>query len=306
MTAYMKKAFLLMPIVFTIPALFVMYVLFGVIYWTVKSSLPIKMVDIPGGTFIMGDDNSEFENEKPAHQVTISPFRMGEYEVTQGQYRQVMGKNPSGNQIYIKLFEWFTNVYPAENVSWLDAVNFCNALSEMEGRRKVYTITDNDEDFWGGKTVTMDMSADGYRLPTEAEWEYACRAGTTTQWSFGDDDSVIDYYAWTSSNTDTSLSHGVDTQHVGTRLPNPWGLYDMHGNVAELCWDQTGWSEPYDSSAQTDPTGPISQTSRESDSPHRVRGGSWLNWSLYVSSAHRFRDYALFSSLGFRVVCKQQ
>jgi formylglycine-generating enzyme required for sulfatase activity len=297
MTAYMKKAFLLMPIVFTIPALFVMYVSFGVIYWTVKSSLPIKMVDIPGGTFIMGDDNSEFEDEKPAHQVTISPFRMGEYEVTQGQYRQVMGKNPSGNQTHIKLLEWFTNVYPVENVSWLDAVNFCNALSEMEGRGKVYTISDS-EDSWK-KIVTMDMSADGYRLPTEAEWEYACRAGTTTQWSFGDDDSVIEYYAWVDANTDTSLSDEVDTQHVGTGLPNPWGLYDMHGNVWELCWDM---NYNYSSEDQKDP-GEL--TDNSSFNFHMARGGYWNGPSTRARSASRITLIGIWS-IGFRVVCKQQ
>jgi uncharacterized repeat protein (TIGR02543 family) len=244
----------------------------------------VEMVQIRSGSFTMGDDSGTGESdERPAHRVTVSAFKMGRYEVTQEQFEDVMGYNPS----------WFDSSpadgeeqgeRPVERVSWLDAVNFCNALSEIEGRTKVYTID--------GSTVTMDRNANGYRLPTEAEWEYACRAGTTTQYSFGDDDTSIEEYAWIRENS------GSKTHEVGIKKPNPWGLYDMHGNVWEWCWD---WYDDmyYQGSPDTNPEGAASGSDRA------VRGGSWGNLSAYARSADRVNSsFGNSSNLGFRIICK--
>ena len=246
----------------------------------------IEMVQIRSGSFTMGDDSGIGESdERPAHRVTVSAFKMGRYEVTQEQFEDVMGYNPSwfdGSPAYGEE----QGKRPVEYVSWLDAVSFCNALSEKERRTKVYTVD--------GDMVTMDRSADGYRLPTEAEWEYACRAGTDTQWSFGDDDTDIDKYAWTGGNSDSR------THEVGKKYPNPWGLYDMHGNVVEWCWDWYG-SGYYGNSLDTDPEGPEGQASR---SYRVVRGGDWYYWSAVARSACRGSTYGDSYDLGFRVVCK--
>jgi len=160
-------------------------------------------------------------------EVTISkPFYLGATEVTQAQYQAVMGANPSRVK---------DPAAPVENVSWNDAAEFCKKLSE----RTRQTV----------------------RLPTEAEWEYACRAGTQTAFSFGDDPSALGDYAWHLGNSD-GRSHPV-----GQKKPNAWGLYDMHGNVWEWCAD---WYGEYPKDAATDPSGPASGAARV------LRGGSWL------------------------------
>ncbi|MEO2029662.1 MAG: formylglycine-generating enzyme family protein [Fuerstiella sp.] len=157
---------------------------------------------------------------------------------------------------------------PVENVSWDDAVEFCRKLSELPAEKSAGYV---------------------YRLPTEAEWEYACRAGTTTAYSFGDSKSELGEYAWYRKNS------GDTTHPVGGKPPNAWGLYDMHGNVLEWCQD---WYEYYPSGSVTDPTGAAS-------GPYRVyRGGSWISRSGYCRSADRYGrapDYR-FSSGGFRVL----
>ena len=182
------------------------------------NSMGIKFALIPSGTFQMGSTDADKDaelDEKPRHEVRITrPFYLGVHEVTQGQYRAVMGENPS----HFKR----SDDLPVEEVSWLDAVRFCNKLSEREGRTPYYLIEDDDVTIAGG---------DGYRLPTEAEWEYACRAGTTTRFSFGDDENALGRYAWYLAN---SKYH---THPVGTKQPNAFGLYNMHGNVREWCWD---------------------------------------------------------------------
>ncbi|MBE3098690.1 MAG: formylglycine-generating enzyme family protein [Planctomycetes bacterium] len=176
---------------------------------------------------------------KDQHEVTISkPFYMGVTEVTQAQYEAVMGTNPSH-------FKGATN--PVETVSWNDATEFCKKLSEKTRQ-----------------TV---------RLPTEAEWEYACRAGTATAFSFGDSDSALGDYAWYTSNS------GNTTHPVDQKKPNAWGLFDMHGNVWEWCADW--WRRDYPNGAVTDPQGPAS-------GPYRVlRGGSWSSSPDYCRSAGR-------------------
>jgi formylglycine-generating enzyme required for sulfatase activity len=194
---------------------------------------------------------------------------MGKYEVTQAEYQAVMGTNPS----YFK-----GDTLPVEQVSWYDAINYCNALSKKEGLTAAYTVN--------GNNVTWNKSANGYRLPTEAEWEYACRAGTTGPYSSG---SSVDAAGWYSSNS------GSKTHPVGQKQANAWGLYDMHGNVWEWCWD---WYGSYPSGSQTDPSG-------ASSGEYRVdRGGSWSYGARYLRSAYRGRRYpsARGIDLGFRLV----
>lgn len=190
----------------------------------------MELVRISAGTFRMGSENGSTD-ETPVHSVTISrDFYVGRYEVTQTQWRAVMVDNPSH-------FEGCDSC-PVEMLSWEDAVGFCNALSGNTGY--------------------------GIRLPSEAEWECACRAGTITKYSFGDDADELGNYAWHPGNSSSQ------THEVGTKLPNAWGLHDMHGNVWEWCNDWYGTTYYRDSSS-SDPQGPSSGTSRV------VRGGSCIN-----------------------------
>jgi formylglycine-generating enzyme required for sulfatase activity len=202
----------------------------------VKNSIGMHFVPIPTGTFTMG-------KSKTAHKVILTqPFELGVYEVTQEQYEAVMGTNPSH-------FKGPQN--PVEKVSWDDAVEFCRNLSELLAEKK---------------------SGHVYRLPTETEWEYACRAGTTTKYSCGDSDSKLGDYAWYDKNSNNT------TRPVGQKQPNPWGLYDIHGNVWEWCQD---WYGDYPSGSVTDPTGLASGDRR------MLRGGSFNSRTSYVHSAFR-------------------
>jgi len=233
--------------------------------------LGIKMVRIVEGTFMMGLENGKSENMHPVHQVSVSEFYMSETEITQRQFHRIMGKNPSrvkGNNL------------PVENVSWFDAVRFCNRISELAGLDLCYNVN----------TWQCDFNKKGCRLPTEAEWEYACRAGSSGKFCFGDDKSSLSQYAWYGAN-----SNG--TYPVGIKKPNAWGLYDMHGSVYEWCNDFYD-KNYYRNSPDNNPTGPQSGT-------HRVlRGGSWLNHSDHSRSAHRSReDPGIWDSfIGFRIV----
>ena len=237
----------------------------------------VPMVLVSGGTFSMGSSSGE-SDEKPVHQVTVSSFMMGKYEVTQEQYQKVMGTNPS----------FFTNgadapKRPVERVSWYDAVSFCNKLSEMEGLQKVYTMN--------GTNVQADFSRNGYRLPTEAEWEYAARGGSQSRTYSYSGSNNPDQVAWYDQNS------GSTTHQVGTKAANELGLYDMSGNVWEWCWDFYG---TYPNGAQTDPVGASSGDSRV------FRGGGWYNSAESLRSAFRNRIYpgGSFSFLGFRVLCR--
>ena len=221
----------------------------------------MEMVWIEPGTFTMGTTEEQeqllrdkglwidwYENEKPAHEVTISRgFYLGKYEITQAQWESVMGTMPWWEQVYVQS----NPNHPAVYISWDDMQEFIARLNEAAGEEI-------------------------YRLPTEAEWEYACRAGTTTRWSFGDDESQLGEYAWYYDNTwNVGLEYA---QPVGTKLPNPWGLYDMHGNVWEWCRD---WYGKYTSDSQVDPTGPASGSARV------VRGGSFGDDAQNARSAIR-------------------
>ena len=215
---------------------------------TIENSIGMKLALIPAGEFLMGspdNDRDAWESEQPKHTVRITkPFYMGVTEVTQEQYERVMGTNPSifkGAQL------------PVERVSWEDAVKFCRELSALPAERSAGRV---------------------YRLPTEAEWEYACRAGSKTKWSFGDAEPSLGEYAWYHSNS------GEKTHPVGTKKPNAWGLYDMHGNVWEWCSDW--YAEAYyANSPLDDPTGATSGSSRV------LRGGSWAHNARSCRSAYR-------------------
>ncbi|MDR2149619.1 MAG: SUMF1/EgtB/PvdO family nonheme iron enzyme [Spirochaetaceae bacterium] len=212
------------------------------------------MVLVPAGTFMMGSNEGD-SDEKPVHRVTISkPFYMSKYEITQQEWRKVMGNNPS----YFK-----GDNLPVEKVSWYDAIEYCNRRSVNEGLTPAYMIN--------GSSVTWNRSANGYRLPTEAEWEYAARSGGKDTYTYAGSNSV-DSVAWYDGNS------GGSTQAVGTRAANSLGLYDMSGNVWEWCWD---WYGSYGNSAVTDPMGAASGS-------YRVRrGGGWNYDARDVRSAYR-------------------
>ena len=216
----------------------------------------IVLVPIPAGEFTMGSDSTTIYQEHPVK--ITKPFHLGAFEVTQEQYEKVTGKNPS-------YFKGPNN--PVELVSWKDAVEFCRRLSELPEEKAAGHV---------------------YRLPTEAEWEYACRAGTTTRFSFGDDESQLGQYAWFWEN-----SRGK-THPVGEKKPNAWGLYDMHGNVFEWCQDGFG---VYPSEPVTDPTGAITGSDRV------VRGGCWFGFAWFCLSGFRSGNDPTYRSyvLGFRV-----
>ncbi|CCI36625.1 SUMF1/EgtB/PvdO family nonheme iron enzyme [Microcystis aeruginosa] len=230
---------------------------------TLPNGLTLEMVGLPAGQFLMGSPDSDpdaRDNEKPQHQVKVNSFAIGKYPVTQAQYEAVMGTNPSN----------FKNnpQNPVEMVSWEDAQAFCQKLSQITGKT--------------------------YRLPTEAEWEYACRGGTTTRYYFGDDANQLGDYAWYDGNSQ------YKTHPVGQKKPNAWGLYDLSGNVWEWCEDN--WHDNYEN-APSD--GSAWLTNDNNSHIIIIRGGSWYNFPYNCRSAYRFnynrRDYNI--NLGFRVVC---
>ena len=244
---------------------------------SVTNSIGMELIEIPAGKFTMGSPAGEKNrNENWEAQVTVTltkPFELGKYEVTQGQWKSVMGTEPWDGQDYVQA----DKDCPATYVDWNDATEFCQKLTEIERK--------------AGK-----LKADeAYRLPTEAEWEYACRAGTETAYSFGDYESKLGEYAWFVPNT---IVVGEQYAHkVGLKKPNPWGLHDMHGNVFEWCSD---WYCE-DLSGGTDPTGPKVGSDRV------VRGGGWRCNPGSCRSAHRlFNDPSnRFFALGFRVARSQ-
>ena len=232
----------------------------------VINTLGMKLLRIPAGTFTMGSPASEEQryDGETQHQVTLSkPFSMGRTEVTQGQWKKVMGTEPWKGEDYVREGD----DYPAVYVSWDDAVAFCKKLSAMEGRT--------------------------YRLPTEAEWEYACRGGTKAAFSFGGDEADVGKYAWFDGNAweiNEKYAH-----RVKQKRPNPFGLHDMHGNVWEWCSD---WYDAYPSTPLRDPQGPDSGSFRV------LRGGSWLLGPNDCRCARRYYNApeSRHSGSGFRLV----
>jgi formylglycine-generating enzyme required for sulfatase activity len=227
----------------------------------------IVMVAVPAGSFTRSDGT-----------ITLSAFLIGRHEVTQKEWADVMGENTKATDDKGK-----GDDYPVYKVTWYEAARYCNGLSEAEGLEKAYTITGNG----AAPGVTCDFTKNGYRLPTEAEWEYAARGGQNFDYSGSDDRNAV---GWFYENS------GGKTHPVEGKAPNAYGLYDMSGNVWEWCWD---WFLNYPSGNKTDPTGPDTGTQRVN------RGGAWdrhLNQNDTV--ANRYSDYPDYdlSTIGFRVV----
>ena len=253
----------------------------------ITNTLDMKLVLIPAGEFLMGSPDSDkeaSEEEKPQHRVRLTqPFYLGMTEVTQEQFKRVMGRNPSffsaGGEGKHRV-KGDTRRLPVETVSWDEAIEFCNKLSEREGLKSYYQSGERDQS--GG---------DGYRLPTEAEWEYACRAESMTRYCFGDDPAEgLSRYACYELN-----SQGR-TDPVGQKRPNAFSLYDMHGNVSEWCQD--GYStDYYQGSPAEDPQGPSGVSERV------VRGGCWAGFEPTATSTYRYGDKpgARINFQGFRV-----
>ena len=225
----------------------------------------VVMILIPGGTFLMGDEGGEVD-EIP-HEVSLSGFYMDKYLVTQAEYEKVMGGNPS---------RWPGKKNPVEQIRWSDAVRYCNSRSRLEGLQPCY-----DLEKW-----KCNSTVNGYRLPTEAEWEYACRAGTSTRYFFGSEGGKLRNYAWFAGNS------GQRPRPVGRKLPNPFGLFDMLGNVWQWCNDfyQVDY---YERSPRQDPKGP------EYGDNKVVRGGSWASEADQCRSSFRYYENPSYTDVCF-------
>ncbi len=259
---------------------------------TVDSSRPesLEMVFIPAGHFLMGSPDTErgaFHEVEGIRRVTLSrPFFLGKREVTQAQWKTVMGDNPA--KYHDK------PDHPVERGSWNQCALFCNRLSRIHGYVPAY-----DETTW-----TRQAGANGFRLPTEAEWEYACRAGTSTRFSFGDAldaadagdlfSKTLDQHLWWRGNNKSLAG----TKPVGAKKANRWGLHDMHGNVSEWCEDY--WVSARRPGPLVDPRGPATGTS------HAIRGGYFGSYARYCRSASRYCDagdhYGDYDFVGFRIL----
>ncbi|MBF0225985.1 MAG: formylglycine-generating enzyme family protein [Desulfobacterales bacterium] len=218
-----------------------------------KNYLP--MIFIPNGEFIMGNNDGN-DDEFPAHPVHIMrSFYMSAWPITQEQWEIIMGQNPS---------RFVGEKHPVENISWEEANLFIDKLNKM-------------------------LTVDGFRLPTEAEWEYSCRAGSKASYCFGNDINLLKDYAW---YYDNSNGH---PQTVGQLKPNAWGVHDMHGNVWEWCDD---WYGEYPSDLMIDPNGPLTGTNKVS------RGGSWLNYARSCQAGYRsyYSPQNRGNGIGFRIV----
>jgi formylglycine-generating enzyme required for sulfatase activity len=236
---------------------------------TIINSIRMKLALIPAGEFLMGSpDPNAPGGERPEHKVRIStPFFLAVTEVTQAQYAALIGPNPSyfsatgGGKDIVKAQP--TGDYPVEQVSWFDAILFCNALTQRERLAPYYQIV-------GDNVRVINRNGPGYRLPTEAEWEYAVRAGRSGR--FPADVNPMFEYGWYGANSNGS------THPVGKKLPNEFGVYDMHGNVFEWCFD--GYDVNYfKNSPEVDPTGPTGMSTKV------TRGGGWRSPGRHTYSA---------------------
>jgi len=224
------------------------------------SSISANYVLIPSGVFQMGNNNGD-SDEAPPHPVTVNAFYIGKFEVSQKEYIAIIGKNPSSFK---------GDSLPVENISWYDAVEYCNRLSAKEGLQPAYHGEGDD--------ISCNFAASGYRLPTEAEWEYAAGGGKTVTYSGSNNADAV---AWFNVNSDGK------TQKIGTKVANNMRLYDMSGNVAEWCWD---WYRSYGDESYIEKT-------------RIVRGGGWGNdeWNIRVTARKHHSPLMRNSSVGFRV-----
>ncbi len=256
---------------------------------TVTAPGGMKFRRIPSGRFYMGSHESdEFirNNERPQHRITITqPLFMGVYLVTQEDFQRLMEFNPSVSTEDPKC--------PVDNVTWFSALEFCNKLSDEEGLSRYYELKNIKRRATGmiDKADVTVLGGEGYRLPTEAEWEYSCRAGSITPWCFGDQVLEVGQYAWYFDNAQ------METQPIGGKKPNSWGLYDMHGNVMEWCFDWYGEFYYQQSAEEENPLGPDNGTARS------LRGGAWQFGAEATRSAYRNSCNPETSSsvIGFRV-----
>ncbi|MDR0322402.1 MAG: formylglycine-generating enzyme family protein [Treponema sp.] len=262
-------------------------IIFALCTW--KCSVPGNMVLINGGTFLIGSPENEPERSNELQrQVTVNSFYMGKYEVTQKEYHKIMGTDLGSIG---KLSPHFKgDNLPVEMVTWYDAIEYCNRRSQKEGLTPAYTVN--------GENVTWNRDANGYRLPTEAEWEYACRAGTTTPFSTGNNITTdqANYNGDYPYNDNAKGEYRERTTPVGSFEPNAWGLYDMHGNVDEWCWDLWGYDPRL--AEIVDPMSPVLSTLRV------TRGGSWASDGHGLRSAYRTfcPPLGMTNCLGFRLV----
>ena len=231
----------------------------------VKTKSGVEMTLVPAGRFVMGDEKGDVDEEP--HEVYVDSFYVDKYLVTQEEYEKVMKENPS---------RWKGKKNPAEQIRWSDAAKYCNARSRLEGLKPCYDL----------ETWECNFSADGYRLPTEAEWEYACRAGTKTSYSFGDDPRKLRNYAWYEDNS------GGRPRPVGQKLPNLWGVYDIYGNVWEWCSDFYK-VDYYQESPEKNPKGP------ETGETKVLRGGCWNSDADKCRSSYRYNENPGYSDVCF-------
>jgi len=257
---------------------------------------PEGFVQVPAGTFVMGspaDEPGRYTNETQRTVTLTGGFYISDHLVTQAEWTAIMGWNEA---------QFSGDDQPEETVTWFDCVNYCNLRSQKEGLPPAYAMADVVRDSGqvhiNSATVTWNRGARGYRLPTEAEWEYACRAGSAAAFGAGPithalsdcgDDPVLDRLGWYCGNSD---SHAHPVKQLE---PNVWGLYDMHGDVWEWCWD---WFALYPAGPATDPIGPASGSARI------LRGGSWGDNARSARCAHRDTGVPGYDAndCGFRVV----
>ena len=241
------------------------------IYIKINKIAPFETIKVNGGEFLMGSKDG-FKDEQPEHYVTIShTLFVGIYEVSQLLYKQVMGVNPSTTK---------NNNLPVDSVEWSQALEFCNRLSEIQGLTPCYKFT--------GNNATWDTTANGWRLPTEAEWEYLCRAGSKTDYSGSYSAENLGWY---------NMNSGLQLHPSGLKQANAFGLFDMHGNVWEWCWDWYG-SDYYASSDKINPKGPITGLRRV------ARGGSYIDGNSYLRSSNRTYLEENLPYTGFRI-CRE-
>ena len=286
----------------------------------VTNSAGITLQLLPGGSFKMGSNQDvdsllakfravtdqvnaeDFEGQFPYHQVHVAgPFFIGSTEVTQKQWFNVMGTTPWMDPSFPRSPRYAVEQresHPAQYISWYDAVEFCNRLSAQEGLEKAYVISriyrEDEDSSITRADVKLSEFGNGYRLPSEAEWEYACRAGTTTLFSFGDDPKSLPDYGWTHRNAER-----LEGQDVATKKPNPFGLFDMHGGLGEWCFDWYS-DDFYSTSRVSSPEGPGSGKRRV------IRGGSYEYGDQMAHSSARDHGepHERYPAIGFRVVTK--